>query len=442
MMITELPRDILGIILDSVPAETVLILGQVNRYFYGLSNDEYIWRKRCFDHFNINHDISFRQTGWKRLFFAFRNPSVYVWGENSDGRLGLYPPISEDGFSLARRRRHITSRVTKPKELVALKGKGIVDIVSGGWSFHALDKEGHIWFWGRMTNEQHFSSLGYEMVISPVQIASSAKFKSIATGRSHGIGLAHDGSVWHWSSHRILQEISTEDRIIQVTANWDYSSLLTDTGSILLVPAPDQIENALGPDLQLNPTEVAVHFSSREILGDEEDTLVQLAGLEHYTLALSQFGQVYLLTTQLQGFVFNPPPVFSQRLTHFCAAQNEMNDRKGKMKRFITGGFRNFAVYTENDTVLVGHTHSGSEQTPHTISGMNLCKVSFGDYHQGAVTSKGQVMTWGQFSSGALGQGEEADRVESPQLVDTLKDKYTVSIGFGGWQSSALVVDI
>lgn len=46
------------------------------------------------------------------------------------------------------RSRRIGKEVAEPQEVYALRGKGIVDIVSGGWSFHALDRNGYVWFWG------------------------------------------------------------------------------------------------------------------------------------------------------------------------------------------------------------------------------------------------------------------------------------------------------
>lgn len=39
-------------------------------------------------------------------------------------------------------------QITTPRELRSLGGKGIVDIVAGGWSFHALDRNGRVWMWG------------------------------------------------------------------------------------------------------------------------------------------------------------------------------------------------------------------------------------------------------------------------------------------------------
>lgn len=88
-MISDLPRDILSCIIEYVNPETLLELSLVDKYFNMLTNDEYLWKKRCFNYFNITQDIAYRQSGWKNLYFALRNPSVYTWGENFDQRLGL-----------------------------------------------------------------------------------------------------------------------------------------------------------------------------------------------------------------------------------------------------------------------------------------------------------------------------------------------------------------
>lgn len=53
------------------------------------------------------------------------------------------------------------------------------------------------------------------------------------------------------------------------------------------------------------------------------------------------------------------------------------------------------------------------------------------------------MFTWGNYSSGALGQG--SDVTESPQptpkmVVETLDNMFVFAIGFGGWQSSVLAI--
>lgn len=58
------------------------------------------------------------------------------------------------------------------------------------------------------------------------------------------------------------------------------------------------------------------------------------------------------------------------------------------------------------------------------------------------MTNQGRVLTWGKYSSGALGQGKVSrDEEHAPKYVETLNEKFVFTIGFGGWQSSALAVD-
>lgn len=63
-------------------------------------------------------------------------------------------------------------------------------------------------------------------------------------------------------------------------------------------------------------------------------------------------------------------------------------------------------------------------------------------YHFGAVTNQGQLLTWGSYSSGALGHGnDDGQRSQpTPKIVETLSNMFVFAIGFGGWQSSVLAI--
>lgn len=39
-------------------------------------------------------------------------------------------------------------KVMTPTKHTGFVGKGIIQIVAGGWSFHALDYQGRVWMWG------------------------------------------------------------------------------------------------------------------------------------------------------------------------------------------------------------------------------------------------------------------------------------------------------
>lgn len=63
-------------------------------------------------------------------------------------------------------------------------------------------------------------------------------------------------------------------------------------------------------------------------------------------------------------------------------------------------------------------------------------------YHCGAVTNKGKLFTWGNYSSGALGQGDDdtESHQPTPKIVESLDNMFVFAIGFGGWQSSVLAI--
>lgn len=178
-MLNKLPRDILlqdiFILLDS---KSLITLSVVSRYFNLLVNDQHIWKRLCFQEFNISQDNAFRNKGWKQLYIALLlDTKVFCWGENFDDRLGLTPRQTPNTFQLHIRfvvllcqevsrsistkvyvlttarnpRARFGSNVTTPQEVVFLQDKGIIDITSGGWSFHALDRFGSVWMWGTVS---------------------------------------------------------------------------------------------------------------------------------------------------------------------------------------------------------------------------------------------------------------------------------------------------
>ena len=105
---------------------------------------------------------------------------------------------------------------------------------------------------------------------------------------------------------------------------------------------------------------------------------------------------------------------------------------------------------------------------------MIRASVESGDYHYGALTSAGELLTWGAYSNGALGHGHSyarlADRLSpedqrfnrplaTPHPVDFYDPllhpggnaahaqaqgnrEFVFNVAFAGWQSSALTVNL
>ncbi|CEP16394.1 hypothetical protein [Parasitella parasitica] len=465
-MLEKLPREILLYdVLNLLDSTSLIKLSFVSKYLYNLANDEFIWKKLCAQEFNISQDNAFRNKGWKKFYQRLKyHAKVLTWGENFDDRLGLGDKASfnlttQTEFLPANPRlrtprftQRYPNQVTVPQEVLALANKHIIDIISGGWSFYALDISGSVYMWGTMQQDiSPRSSVGTRRLRLPTllqennQNQQKVQFHSISSGRGHAIGLARDGSVWHWSNHVMLQrvELNTDDSVVQVAANWNYSSVLTSTGNLYIVPKPDliipsQIEN------EPQPTQVVTNgISTMQLLNEEEDVIVQIAGLDGWTLALTQSGRVLKIATLDQDRLSNQPTQCVVELKHFSSTENEHNNRRGVMRRFLTGAFKNFAVYTK-DKVMLGNIDATSDTEPTQLPELNnqdVCKVSFGDYHTGAVTSQGKLLTWGNYSSGALGHGKNSQENHPvPKYVEALNDKFVFAIGFGGWQSSVLAI--
>jgi SCF-associated factor 1 len=202
------------------------------------------------------------------------------------------------------------------------------------------------------------------------------KFRSISSGRAHVIGLARDGTVWHWSNHVTLQRVDIEDRIVQVAANWNYSSALTADGKLLVIPQPDLIIQSQLEEEPAPTVLVAAAVSVSDMLPDaSQDRIVQIAGLDGYTLALTQHGRVLKVAT---GGGFATEAI---ELVKYSSTTKENNDRRGVMTRFITGAFNNFAVYTK-DKVMMGDINVAADTEPTRINALDnqdVCKVSFGE---------------------------------------------------------------
>ena len=109
-------------------------------------------------------------------------------------------------------------------------------------------------------------SLGALLVSEPTQVRVPSSIQAISCGRSHAIALGRDGSIWHWDNYQVVQRIRVSKPIVQVAANWGYSSLLTSEGKVIRIDHPDVVTNAEEtlPDLEINAESSGVTLQSIE----------------------------------------------------------------------------------------------------------------------------------------------------------------------------------
>jgi len=137
MHLADIPVEVfLDNLLPFAELRDVLNLGSTNKFFAALAADNTFWKRKCQADFNFTSQETARQSGWKNLYRGLNHPRIFVWGQRTNGRLGVknFPKGCQQG-------------VPYPIE-VKIPGSRIVSLVAGGMSFHAIDSKGSMYVWG------------------------------------------------------------------------------------------------------------------------------------------------------------------------------------------------------------------------------------------------------------------------------------------------------
>ncbi|KAJ3681532.1 hypothetical protein LUZ60_016021 [Juncus effusus] len=91
---------------------------------------------------------------------------------------------------------------------------------------------------------------------------------------------------------------------------------------------------------------------------------------------------------------------------------------------------------------LLGHGTKTSHWIPKRVSGplegLQIQTVSCGTWHTAIITTAGQLFTFGEGTFGSLGHGNRDDSL-SPREVESLKGLRTISVSCGVWHTAAVV---
>ncbi|XP_011043875.1 PREDICTED: uncharacterized protein LOC105139209 [Populus euphratica] len=91
---------------------------------------------------------------------------------------------------------------------------------------------------------------------------------------------------------------------------------------------------------------------------------------------------------------------------------------------------------------LVCEERTGSQWLPRQISGplagISISNVACGDWHTAAVSSSGQLFTYGDGTFGVLGHGN-LQSLPHPKEVESLKGLWVKSVACGSWHTAAIV---
>ncbi|EGG01244.1 uncharacterized protein MELLADRAFT_92635 [Melampsora larici-populina 98AG31] len=450
--LVSLPLDLL---LDSLfpylSTKDLLSLAATCKPFERLiQSTETIWRARVEAEYRFPVTATGRVDGFKTLYRKLSKPQVWIWGQSRNSRLGL-----DGAEDLLEKAKIGYDQVPTPLRLEVVESKALIDLQAGGWSFHGLTLDGHIWCWGTMDGSFSGWNVPWNTAVhgagesrpqpALLEIKGNSTFKSISCGRQHALALTDDGQLYEWYSWiRISRLISTPWKTLsQISAGWNFSAALSHSGEVYVW------KKALIGEVQDSLKEISEDKADEMIVFDLETTdrfvrcprlpehIVKIATGEDFIICLTDTGKVYKLDLSLPNRATLPPhlqqdPTISDEerfrsgmhasfldqsrkwiyLPNFCEPEllngalstalpnHSPNPKNDPRITHISAQFRFFRVLGKKD--------SGVDDEPEVIPELQkrgVIQISLGDHHFLALLSNGQLLSWGSYSAGALGLG-------------------------------------
>ncbi|KAL1723026.1 regulator of chromosome condensation 1/beta-lactamase-inhibitor protein II [Schizophyllum commune] len=522
--ITDLPIEIFtDYILSFLPVSDILHLAQTCRFFALICADDTFWKIRVKEDFNFTGAGTARTSGWKFIYRGLYNPRGAQDAEKSCGRLGLpkFPKV-------------VVGHVPFPTPL-RIPGARIVHLEAGGMSFHAIDSEGTLYVWGALDGStgtlrsDGFSEPG-KRAETPLRLRLPAATRTISCGRLHSSTLDANGHIWTFLSwgrpFRLTSPLldPAHTVAVQVECGWHFSSILTKTGDVFVWftndgdmksritdnmremdsagdkkahPTEDGYIPCVTWDLELDPIRLPPLPALPDLPDtgdadnlDEATRLIQIAGMDCHLVGVTNKGHV-LKFGSLSGEAhvaqgrWEYLPKFSE-LSHirehptFSGPSASVKAPDTLKITHVSAHFLNFIAYSTGGSsiVLIGDTDTTADLDPQITPELQhraVISVVLGDYHKGALTADGKLLTWGAYSKGALGLGDpgklpagapggfadertrgvavdrgrgEPPAVEVPTEVrfdwglKKRRERFCFQATAAGWHTGALVIDL
>jgi len=432
--IVSLPSDI---IIDNIfpllSVKEFLNFSATCKAFHALAYDEVYWRKLTTSTFRLPAQ-PLREKGWRELYKNLSSATLFTWGSNDKGRLGHEDDCSKMPF---------------PMEAELPLNQVAVDVVMGGWSTTALTASGSLYTWGTLSGSWRSRPEGQKPRERATQLQfppehASTKIVQASSGRAHVLGLSEAGRIWSWTeeaqhgqcikftdidtqayhpnNHGIKRPHGTVETVV---AGWNHSAALVNGVGIVIWFPENQItpnENELCVDAEVVPGTCYIEGIPKPSTISTEDwdlakemgEVIGIMAGDSYLLFLTKPGKVYAIDAQ-PDMVAGSRPI---QLPQFSAPQGD------KPMSYISGSFRNFAVFNSDGLVYIGNKdmvqnalsspdvvrETEEAESPIVMPSLqkrDIVAIAFGDYHSLALTSQGQVLAWGTESGkcGCLGLG-------------------------------------
>lgn len=272
--------------------------------------------------------------------------------------------------------------------------KGNVDNIAVGASFSiGVSKTGDLYVWGH-------SKINNTVNMKQVP-ANMGKIVQLSAGYDHALALNDEGKLFGWGNNRLNQaqvpeEVYDHGKIVQVAAGYQISAVVTEDGYVV--------------------------FWGNEALNDvrvkklQQGNIQKVAFTSDAMIGLTFDGEVVYLGKQQTAYKDIPEAALSgvvdiSATAGTCAAlkedgsievwgnitkgENKVPSTSSKIVALSSGRYHYVGLTEDKSVVAWGSNYYGQSDVPKAVQGKDIETVYSGYYQNYAVTSSGDVYTWG-----------------------------------------------
>lgn len=355
--------------------------------------------------YNGNSAVTNISAGINSTFYSTSDGKIYACGDNTYGKFG-------NGFK--------TSSTT-PVYCTYWEKNEVLKISASDKFTLVLYKDGTVYACG---GNSHYV-LGYDggSVSKPRNIQELSDIQDIETGKNHCLALKNDGTLWAWGGNGnaqlgngAYQDISTPtlseiSNVSAIAAYEDHSIAVKDDGTVWAWG--DNTYGVLGSGnyrAYVTPIKIGI-------------TNVENIDTSTATFASMDDGSIYFWGDNYYGAYGNGTNISYLSPRILIKSSSDLNTYAIGAKHILalTEYGTLFAKGDNTYGQLGNGTTTSSFDNFVEVEGMsNVIEVSAGDYFSIALKADGTVWTWGNNSSGQLGDGSKLDRIIPYKVLDNV----------------------
>jgi alpha-tubulin suppressor-like RCC1 family protein len=326
------------------------------------------------------------------------NGTIWSWGGNSHGQLGLGDTTARSG----------------PVKIGSASNWSKIAAGSSGHSL-ALTTLGTLWAWGR----NDFGQLGVNDAITktqPAQIGSDTDWKVFGAGDFHSLAIKNDKTLWSWGKNDWGQlgkgNTDNEDSPSKIGSDTDWDKVSAGESYAVAIKADKTLwawgKNDSG---QLGLGDTLSRTAPARVVTDTD--WATAAACKGYTFAIKTDGSLWAWGKNDSGQLGLGDTISRTTPTRVGTETNwaTVSISNGYTMAIKTDG--TLWAWGNNDYGQLGLNDTISRTAPAKVgSETNWIAVTTGDYHSIALKNNKTISSWGKNDLGQLGLNDNDNRDE------------------------------